>query len=461
MSAASDGKVTDTARTLSAFAAGLTFDRLPADVVELGKMFIADYVAAIYAGIRINAGFNAAMLDITRNQSGGAEASVFGLDERLSAEAAAFMNAVYAHGADMDDGNRKAMGHVAAHVMSAVFALAEATGGHDWKDVMTAIIVGYEVYNRVAAMAQPGLVRRGFHSTGTAGAVACGAACAKLLGLDADGVYSAIGIAAIQASGLIIIAESGQALKPLNPANAARTGIVSAKLASKGVAGPALPLESQKGWLHAMTDAVHYEMLDGLGEAFTISESYLKPYPSCRHTHCGIDAAVRLHESVDPAEIEAINVHIYPNAIKLAGLRYPKDQDETKFSIPYTMACALLNGSYGIADMDPPRMTEEVKALIGKTNLIPDETMEDRARGIRGTRVEVVSRNGQTVAETVLVPKGDPENPLTRDDIVNKLRVCAQGQSSENNLMKLVQSIERIEGDSVFENPMKIIGAME
>ena len=104
---------------------------------------------------------------------------------------------------------------------------------------------------------------------------------------------------------------------------------------------------------------------------------------------------------------------------------------------------------------------EEVKALIGKTNLIPDETMEDRARGIRGTRVEVVSRNGQTVAETVLVPKGDPENPLTRDDIVNKLRVCAQGQSSENNLMKLVQSIERIEGDSVFENPMKIIGAME
>ena len=188
-----------------------------------------------------------------------------------------------------------------------------------------------------------------------------------------------------------------------------------------------------------------------------LHDCYFKLYPSCRHTHCGIDAAVRLHESVDPAEIEAINVHIYPNAIKLAGIRYPKDQDETKFSISYTMACALLNGSYGITDMDPPRMTEEVKALIAKTNLIPDEAMEDRARGIRGTRVEVVMRNGQTVEETVLVPKGDPENPLTRADIIDKLKTCASGQANGEKLARLVEAILKVDEVGSFANPMAIV----
>ena len=293
-----------------------------------------------------------------------------------------------------------------------------------------------------------------------AGTLACAAACARLYHLDAQGIEDAIALATTMTGGLLSYGDSRPAIKPLNPGKAAENGVFAAMLANAGVQGPTESLEGQNGWFHAVTDEIHEEFLKG-ADHLLLHDCYFKLYPSCRHTHCGIDAAVRLHESVDPAEIEAINVHIYPNAIKLAGIRYPKDQDETKFSIPYTLACALLNGSYGIADMDPPRMTEEVKALIGRINLIPDETMEDRARGIRGTRVEAVLRNGQTVEETVLVPKGDPENPLTRDDIVNKLRVCAQGHSSEIVLMKLVQSILHIEGDSVFENPMKIIGAME
>ena len=154
-------------------------------------------------------------------------------------------------------------------------------------------------------------------------------------------------------------------------------------------------------------------------------------------------------------QIEKVNVYIYPNAIKLAGIKIPKDQDETKFSIQYTLACALLNGSYGIADMDPPRLTPDVLDLIERTELISDTSMEDRAKGIRGTRVEVVLKNGKREEETVLVPKGDPEKPLTRDDIIDKLRTCAKGQADEGALMKLVQNIKKIEGNEIFRNPMK------
>ena len=202
-----------------------------------------------------------------------------------------------------------------------------------------------------------------------------------------------------------------------------------------------------------MTDEVHEEMMKG-SDHLLLHDCYFKLYPSCRHTHCGIDAGVSLHGKVKAEDIEAVNVYIYPNAIKLAGLKIPKDQDETKFSIQYTLACALLNGSYGIADMNPPRLTMEVLDLIEKIHLIPDTSMEDRSKGIRGTRVEVILKNGEKTEETVLVPKGDPEKPLTRADIIDKLRVCAQGQAGEETLMRLVEKIVNISGDTGFCNPM-------
>ena len=454
MSAASDPGVKDTARVFSAFAAGLRFDDLPASVIETGRMFMADYIAACHAGLRINGKFNAAIREIIGNMTGRPEASVFASPDKLSAEAAAYMNAVYAHGADMDDGNRKAMGHVAAHVMSAVFALAEAMGDRGWADVFTAIIVGYEVYNRLAAMAQPGLVHRGFHSTGTAGAVACAAACAKLMGLDGEGIYDAIAIAAFQASGQIIIAESGQACKPLNPANAARTGIVAAKLAAKGIEGPRRPLESTKGWLHAMTDEVHYEMLEGLGEAYTICESYMKPYPSCRHTHCGIEAAARVREAMagmgrGVEDIERVELHIYENAIRIAGqIRVPENLDAAKFSIHYSLAVALATGGFTLDDIGRAP-TDAIRELISKIELIPDASMENVQSGIRGARLCVTLQGGARLERTVLLPKGDPTNPFTWEDVRRKMEDCLSGPAY--SAQGVVDAIRAIRFEEPFE----------
>lgn len=454
----SDSK--DTARVLSEFIAALTFKEIPDEAIEYTRMFIADYYAACHAGIKINHQFNCAMLDVVKSMSGKGNTSVLEYDEKLPAENAAFMNAIYAHGADMDDGNRKAMGHVAAHVMSAVFALAESMGDQTWQDVLTAIMVGYEVYNRVGAMAQPGLVHRGFHSTGTAGAVACGAACAKLMGLDAEGIYSAIGIAAIQASGLIIIAESGQSCKPLNPANAARTGIISAKLAKAGVKGPDYPLESKKGWFHAMTDEVDYEMLNGLGKTFTICESYLKPYPSCRHTHCGIEAAIGIrdemqHKGLTVEDIQCMKLYIYNNAIQIAGqIRIPKTPDNAKFSIHYSLAVAMLTGNYTLNDLerDP---TEEARSLVEKIELIPDSSMENTASGIRGSRLVVEYVDGSSSERTVLLPKGDAANPFTWADMQRKMDACFEG--FDISAEKVVTRIREMKTANVYEGILSLM----
>lgn len=415
---------------LSRFIAGMTYGDLPAEAVEQTKLFIADYYAACFAGEKVNAAFNRAAADTLTFMGGREEASVLFSDTRLPAMNAAFMNAVYAHGADMDDGNRKAMGHVGAHVMSAVFALAE-TLAVSGESVFTAINAGYEVYNRLAAAAQPGLVHRGFHSTGTAGAIACGAACAKLMGLDADGIYQAMSMSAIQSSGLIVIAESGQSCKPLNPANAARTGIFSALLAAKGVKSSVYPLESGKGWFHAMTDEIdESQITNGLGSAYTITESYIKPYPSCRHTHCGIEAALRIRERLladgkSAADVRAVRVNIYDNAIKIAGqIRVPPTADDAKFSIHYSLATALEKGRFGLDDLDLSGMTEGITRLIDRIELIPDAAMEDRAAGIRGAKVTATLADGSAYEAQVLIPKGDAANPFTWADMADKMRAC-------------------------------------
>ena len=419
------------------------------DIKQL-QLLIIDYFAAAFAGYKQNRPFNKAVEKVVFPQGGEKESCVLFQRKKYPARLAAFMNSVYGHGAELDDGNKKAAGHAGVHLIPAVFALADKLDSSN-DDVLVALATGYETYIRISSAAQPGLVARGFHSTGMAGTLACAAAGARLYGLNAQGIEDAIALATTMTGGLLSYGDSRPAIKPLNPGKAAENGVFAAMLANEGVQGPTEALEGQNGWFHAVTDEVHKEYLKG-SDHLLLHDCYFKLYPSCRHTHCGIDAAVALNGRVKADEIEGVRVHIYPNAIKLAGIKIPKDQDETKFSIQYTLACALLNGSYGIADMDPPKLTEDVLRLIEKTELIPDPSMEDRAKGIRGTRVEVILKNGSR--------KGDPEKPLTKADIIDKLRVCAQGQADDDTLMKLVNTIEKIEGTGKFENPIKMIGAM-
>ena len=424
------------------------------DVEQLHTLII-DFFAAAYAGYKQNRAFNDALEAAVFPQGGAAESTILFQKEKYPARLAAFMNAAYGHGAELDDGNKKAAGHAGVHLIPAVFALAEKLGSSD-EDVLLALAAGYEAYIRISSAAQPGLVRHGFHSTGMAGTLACAAACARLYRLEAQGVEDAIALATTMTGGLLSYGDSRPAIKPLNPGKAAENGVFAAMLAARGMQGPTEALEGPNGWFHAVTDEVDEQCLQG-SDHLLLHDCYFKLYPSCRHTHCGIDAAIALHRRVEAADVEAVNVRIYPNAIKLAGIPIPKDQDETKFSIQYTLACALLNGSYGIADMDPPKLTKDVLELIGKTRLIPDETMEDRAKGVRGTRVEVVLKSGESLAETVLVPKGDPENPLTRADIIDKLRVCAKGQADPETQARLVDAILGIRQKSAFINPMALL----
>ena len=443
---------------ISRYVADLSYNQLSESAVEQVKLFIADYYAACFAGYRINKSLNDKVLKLMLQMGGTPESTVLFSKHKLPASNAAFINAIYAHGADMDDGNKKAAGHIATHVMSAVFALAE-TLTSSWEDVIVAIIAGYDVFNRVVGSTQPTLYNKGFHSTGVGGALACAAACAKLLKLDCDGIYNAISLSAIQSSGLIIIDESGQNCKPINPANAARTGLISAQLASLGLESSVNPLESKKGWFNAFGGEIDEDVLfKDLGKTFTICESYLKLYPSCRHTHCCIDGALDLREKfikngLSLSDIERIEVTIYPSAIKSAGtIIHPKTADEAKFSIHYCIATALTKGAFGLDELNVSAFKDEFD-IISKISFIPDETMENRKAGIRGAKMLIITAKG-SYEQTVLVPKGEASKPLDWKDISTKFSQCTADLYTAQEQNNTLENIRDINPSNKFKIPL-------
>ena len=450
----------DITRPLVDFAYKLSIDKIPSVTIERTRMFIADYFAASLAGYKINSVFNSVLLDILQEEGGAAQSSVIFSDRMFPASQAAFLNAAFAHGADMDDGNKKSAGHVGTHVIPAVFALAEQRQV-SWGEVILAIVIGYDFFNRIAGAAQPSLYNKGFHSTGIAGSLACAAACAKLLNLDYNGIYNSVSIAAVQSSGLIIIDESAQHCKPINPANAARIGVLSALMAEKGLDAPRNPLESSKGWFHAFSDNVNENVLfDGLGLVFTLDQSYIKQYPSCRHTHGCIDAIKNIRLSLNKfgftyKDINTILVNIYPSAIKSAGnIKYPHSVGEAKFSIYYAIAKTLLNGDFSLDDLSV-YTDENLSVIVEKISLIEDAAMEDRSAGIRGCKIKVVLNDETIIEETVLVPKGEGEYFVTWSDLENKILSCAKGVLSVENSRNIIQQCKHINVNSKFK-PIKI-----
>lgn len=422
---------------------------LPADKMQIRKLLL-DFFAAAYAGYKQNRSFNESVRKVILAQGGTGESTVLFEHQRLPSRMAAFMNSIYGHGAELDDGCRIAMGHVGVHVIPAVLALAE-TENKTQEEIMLAIAAGYEAHIRISAAAQPGMINRSFHSTGMAGGIACAAACAKLLGLNTEGIENAMSLASTMSSGLLTYSESRQAIKPINPARAADTGVFAAQLAQAGVEGPLKFLEGPNGWFHAVTETVNINMITKNYDHLLVHDCYFKLYPSCRHTHCGIEAAIKIHQQVRPERIKRVTVYIYPNAIKLAGqIKYPKDPDETKFSIHYTVAIALLFGEYGVNYMSPVRDWDSILEMLNKIELIPDTSMEEREQNIRGAKVRVVLDDGTAIESTVLIPRGDPENPLNNSDIEMKLEACAKGLVRKDTTEKLINCISSFGGENTF-----------
>jgi len=417
----------DATEKLADFIVNTEYEQFPKDVIDAAKESFIDFLAVSIAGCG-EGQLSKLLIDLLLKMGGKEECSILGVKKKVPSVNAALANGVSGHSMDLDDGHRKALGHPGVSVIPAALAVGELTGCNG-KNLLTSIIIGYEIFVRVGKAVNPSLFSRGFHTTGVCGSLAAASAAAKVLSLDKEKVVSTLGIAGTQSSGLLVLTHSGQMMKPLNAGKAAQNGVVSALLSQAGAIGSSKILEGKDGFVQAFSDNCDYSLiLDHLGENFEIKNCYKKFYPACRHSHAAIDAALYLKNkfNIMTKDIREINVTAYPAALKLTEKKdMPIDEAGTRFNLAFVVSLALAKGRVGIKDFSIENIKNiEIKNLFRKVRIKSDASLESKEKNIRGSKVEVVLLDGKKYEKIVQLPRGELENPASLEDFYSKYYEC-------------------------------------
>lgn len=414
-------------RDLARFVAGLEAGSLPGDAMHLVERGLADCVGVMFAGR--DEPVVAHALSLAAAGSAQGEARVLGDRGRAAAGDAAFVNAVAAHALDYDDTGLD--GHPSVVLAPTVLAEGERLRV-DGGAAIAAYVAGYETWAELVWREPDKLHGKGWHPTAVYGTVAAAAAAANLARLDAAATAHALGIAASMAAGLV--ANFGSMTKPLQVGFAARNGTIAARLAARGVTAASDALEHPRGLLAALSPASRVQLDAPLraGQRWQILAEGLnvKRYPVCYAAHRAIDAALSLRERVAQrlGGIEAIDVEI--GRLQAAMLRFddPRSALDAKFSAQFAVACALLEGRVGLAQLaDAQLAAPALRALIAKVRVRPlDDADPEDPLFSRFDRVTIAMRDGERIAsEPVARPKGHAQRPLSDDELAAKFLDCA------------------------------------
>lgn len=434
---------------LCAFAADLRHADLTEHDRSSVRRHLLDTLGATIAGAsgtpsRIAAGV------LAENGCAG-DVPVPGFGERTDRLTAAYLGGASAHGLELDDGFRAGSVHPGAPVIPAVLAAAYGSG-MSGERVATAIAVGYELTTRIAAAGHPGSRNRGFHNTSIAGVLGAAGAVGSLLGLDADRIEQAIGIAASSAGGLFAFLQGGGEIKRLHPGMAAREGLYAALLARAGMTGPRGVLEGHDGFLQAYSGSPKLALLtDGLDAAagLNVGRCYMKPYACCRHIHPAIDGIIDLVAEWKLAadEIERIEAGTYAIAAEHARGSWT-DIASAQLSYQFCVATAARKGRVDIADFAAPSLGDPATdALARRIDVAIDPEREASYPANRSAGVSVTTRDGRRFATLIDEPRGSAKYPLSDAEVAAKFLALARpvlGSEGADAVVALTGRLERL-----------------
>jgi len=437
------------------FVVSTRYDDLEPEVIGQAKKLILDLMGVSLAGYKLME-FPRMVVSYMSGIGGTPEATIIQTRKKFPAVNAALANAACAHAVDMDDGHRFAALHPGTVIIPAALAATELSGAST-KQVITGIVVGYEVMIRIGMAINPSSLNRGFHSTGIIGPFGASAAAANIMSLTHEETVGAFGLAGLQASGLIQVNHEieGAKTKPINPAKAAMSGILSCMLAQKGAQGPLHIFEGEDGFLKAVTDEVKSDLLTrNLGREFEICNVYLKLYAACRHAHASIDAVLEAFSKshIGTEEIEKISIETYPAAIRLAGITNVTTPSAGRFSIPFSVALALIKqGAEADKYSEENVRDQAIQSLSGKVQLSVGSKWEKQYPEKRGATVCIADKNNNRLSSEVELAKGEPENPASWEEIYKKFYANATLLVSEKDAKKLDDTIMNLERSSLNE----------
>lgn len=426
---------------LAAFAVQFDAREIPAATREVVRACLLDFVGvAAYAarGIPGNAGVVRA-LDEWMPVPG--EHAVVGAIGTRGPLQAALLNGLHAHTLDFDDTNQRGFLHPGAPVIPAALAAAERVDC-DGNAFLAAVAIGYEVACRVGAGLGTGCYARSFHPTAIAGIFGAAAAAARLLGANAAELNDAFGFCGSQASGAMQFLDNGSLNKRLHPGLAAHDGLWSVGLAMAGVAGSRAALEGRNGLLTGYTDTPRPEALaQALGTDWLTTVTAIKPYPSCRLTHAGIDAVLALRDRLAAGSQPTLRVRLNPSSFNVVGERQPlklrpKGIVDAQFSIYFQLAVTLLDG--------PPGWSSYERIGDPAVEAIAERIRVESSSDIPFNGCEVTVE-GTGLSQRIDYPLGEPERPLAWQDIEHKFFALADVAYARPHAEAVSNGIRHIE----------------
>jgi 2-methylcitrate dehydratase PrpD len=413
---------------LSKFAYDLKIEKIPKNVIEKAKLHILDLLGIILAVNEFSN--NLKVINLFKEMGGNKESTVLGTNIKIPAMNASFVNSYLSHSVDYDDTHLASAIHQSTTIVPTALALAEKLN-KDGKEMLEAVIAGYEVNARIGLIAPWKFHLRGFHPTSTVGVFGATITAGKLLDLNEEQLTNALGIAGSMASGILQGIVEGVAVKPFHPAIASHLAIIATNLAKLGFLGPKEIFEGKFGIFNTYLKGEEFlfeNAIKDLGENWETLNISLKPYPACHATHSSIDIAriFRDKYKLSLDEVESINFYVPKICLDLVAepieekLR-PSTPYSAKFSLHYTVIKAFQKGWVGIWDFTEESIKDENTLKYMKiVKVYYEKSFDKYGDKVIPAKAVVFTKDGKKFEETVINHKGTPDNPLTKEEVITK-----------------------------------------
>jgi 2-methylcitrate dehydratase PrpD len=453
---------------IARFIVDTNYTDLPQKVVEQAKRTALDCLGASLAGV--GEPVSQTIAGYVVKLGGPPQAHVIGSGRKISASDAALANGAIAHALDYDDCGVK-IGHPSVLVLPAVLSLGEHLGATG-EESLAAYVVGLEVEGKLALHADFKLMQARLNHQSWYGSMGAAAACAKLLRLDVLKTRMALGIAANFACGLS--ANHGSMAGAMAAANACRNGVVAALLAQAGLTANPDIVDAKNGFYDTLVGPDHYDaerMAESLGKPFYIESPGigLKKYPSCYHTHRALDGVFQLLEEhrLGDEDIVEVDVGTSQRAMRVLAFSEPATPYQAKYSMPHCVAAAVVDRQVTLDTFTTRKLeNREILEARKKVRLSFPEIpiwpgLADVGPGVEfvGNPVTIRTRDGKSYSARVDIPRGDPELPLTDDEMLSKYRDCARLQLRPNDTDHSLDLVLKFERLAQVGQLMAVLGA--
>jgi 2-methylcitrate dehydratase PrpD len=436
--------------TLAAWVPTLRFEALPPIARSRAKLAVFDCCGTAVAGVHHAATHHVRQLIVEMGST--PTVRIIGDNLLLNPLDAAWLTGTMTDACLFSDTHFPSNAHLTSVLLPVLLVLGELheiTGA----EALAAYAAGFEVATRLAEGINPQHYRHGWHTTSVAGVIGATATAGHIMGLSPEQLQQAFGIATSEAAGSR--SNFGTDTMPMHSGRAARSGLLSAMLAAKGLTGNPQALEAPMGWLELFRGAGEVRpeaVLHQLGESFALGrpELYFKFYANGAPTHRFIDAVLALREQgVTPEQVERVVCQVNPTYVQTLRFARPTTPQQARVSLQYAVAVALCDGHVGLPQFNPSRVqAADVQDLMTRVELEADAglsatTGSDFTAAPATVRIEL--RDGRRLTQTVEHERGSPERPPKRPEFEAKFRQCVRHVLPEDKTLLALRYLYQLD----------------